>query len=162
MKIKLKAFLKYWQSEVEPYDRVERFFRVIKRHDAEYIYKDDFIPFLQELLHFHPGLDFLEAHEEFQRKYALTVITRIFYTVNTSRSGKLSLREVRCSNLFNACMHVDEETDINRVVEYFSYEHFYVLYCKFFELDMDKDSKLTRSDLVKYGEHSLSDAIVDR
>jgi serine/threonine-protein phosphatase 2A regulatory subunit B'' len=162
VKIKLKAFLKFWQAEVEPFDRVERFFRVIKRHDAEYIFKDDFIPFLQELLHFHPGLDFLEAHEEFQRKYALTVITRIFYTVNTSRSGKLSLREVRCSNLFNACMHVDEETDINRVVEYFSYEHFYVLYCKFFELDMDKDSKLTRSDLVKYGEHSLSDAIVDR
>jgi serine/threonine-protein phosphatase 2A regulatory subunit B'' len=59
-------------------------------------------------------------------------------------------------------MHVDEETDINRVVEYFSYEHFYVLYCKFFELDVDKDSKLTRADLVRYGEHSLSDAIVDR
>jgi serine/threonine-protein phosphatase 2A regulatory subunit B'' len=162
VKIKLKAFLKFWTAEVEPYDRIERFFRVIKRHDAEYIYKDDFIPFLQELLHFHPGLDFLEQHEEFQRKYALTVITRIFYTVNTSRSGKLSLREVRNSNLFNACMHVDEETDINRVVEYFSYEHFYVLYCKFFELDVDKDSKLTRADLVKYGDHSLSNAIVDR
>ena len=59
-------------------------------------------------------------------------------------------------------MHVDEETDINRVTEYFSYEHFYVLYCRFFELDADKDSKLTREDLLKYGEHALSDAIVDR
>ena len=59
-------------------------------------------------------------------------------------------------------MHVDEETDINRVVDYFSYEHFYVLYCKFYELDVDKDSKLTRNDLLKYQEHSLSDAIVDR
>ena len=59
-------------------------------------------------------------------------------------------------------MHVDEETDINRVMDYFSYEHFYVLYCKFFELDGDKDSKLTRNDLLKYQEHSLSDAIVDR
>jgi serine/threonine-protein phosphatase 2A regulatory subunit B'' len=162
VKIKLAAFKQFWQEEIEPYDRIERFFRIIKKHDANYIVKDDFIPFLQELLHFHPGLDFLEQHEEFQRKYALTVITRIFYNVNTSRSGKLSLREVRGSNLFNACMHVDEETDINRVVEYFSYEHFYVLYCKFFELDVDKDSKLTKSDLVKYGDHSLSDAIVDR
>jgi len=162
VKIKLKTFLKFWSAEVEPCDRTERFFRVIKKHDAEYIYKDDFVPFLQELLHFHPGLDFLESHEEFQRKYALTVITRIFYKVNTSRSGKLSLREVRNSNLFNACMHVDEETDINRVMDYFSYEHFYVLYCKFFELDGDKDSKLTRNDLLKYQEHSLSDAIVDR
>jgi serine/threonine-protein phosphatase 2A regulatory subunit B'' len=162
VKIKMQSFLRFWKAEVEPYDRVERLFRVIKHHDADFIYKDDFIPFLQELLHFHPGLDFLEAHEEFQRKYSLTVITRIFYKVNTSRTGKLSLREVRHSNLFNACMHVDEETDINRVVDYFSYEHFYVLYCKFFELDSDKDSTLTRGDLSKYGEHSLSDAIVDR
>jgi serine/threonine-protein phosphatase 2A regulatory subunit B'' len=160
--IKLKAFLKFWQAEVEPFDRVERFYRIIKKHDSKYILKDDFVPFLQELLHFHPGLDFLEAHEEFQRKYALTVITRIFYKVNTSRTGKISLREVRNSKLFAACMHVDEETDINRVVDYFSYEHFYVLYCKFFELDTDKDSKLTRTDLLKYCEHSLSEAIVDR
>lgn len=162
VKIKLKTFIKFWQQEIEPYDRIERFFRIIKKHDADYIVKDDFIPFLQELLHFHPGLDFLEAHEEFQRKYALTVITRIFYKVNTSRSGKISLREVRKSNLFTACMHVDEETDINKVLDYFSYEHFYVIYCKFFELDADKDSKLTKLDLMKYGDHALSEAIVDR
>ena len=56
VKIKLKSFLKFWQFEVEPFDRTERFFRVIKKHEAEYIYKDDFVPFLQELLHFHPGL----------------------------------------------------------------------------------------------------------
>lgn len=87
---------------------------------------------------------------------------RIFYKVNTSCSGKLSLAEVRKSNLFNACMHVDEETDINKVLDYFSYEHFYVLYCKFFELDGDKDSKITKSDLLKYGDHALSEAIVDR
>lgn len=162
VKIKLKTFLKFWQQEIEPFDRVERFFRIIKKHESEYIVKDDFVPFLQELLHFHPGLDFLEAHEEFQRKYALTVITRIFYRVNTSRTGKISLREVRKSNLFHACMHVDEETDINKVLDYFSYEHFYVIYCKFFELDMDKDSKLTKHDLLKYGDHALSEAIVDR
>eukprot|EP00596_Hydrurales_sp_CCMP1899_P001008 CAMPEP_0119051740 /NCGR_PEP_ID=MMETSP1177-20130426/73263_1 /TAXON_ID=2985 /ORGANISM="Ochromonas sp, Strain CCMP1899" /LENGTH=293 /DNA_ID=CAMNT_0007031057 /DNA_START=1273 /DNA_END=2151 /DNA_ORIENTATION=+ len=61
-----------------------------------------------------------------------------------------------------AFMHVDEETDINRVVDYFSYEHFYVLYCRFFELDSDKDSKISRDDLLRYGDHSLSEAIVDR
>ena len=120
------------------------------------------MPFIQELLHFHPGLDFLDNHEEFQRKYALTVITRIFYKVNVSRTGKLSLKEVRDSSLMNAFMHVDEETDINRVMDFFSYEHFYVLYCRFFELDADKDSKIGREDLLRYGEHSLSEAIVDR
>jgi serine/threonine-protein phosphatase 2A regulatory subunit B'' len=161
-KIKLKPFLQFWQKEIEPYDHYERFFRIVKQPDADYITKDDFVPFLQELLRFHPGLFFLEHHEEFQRKYALTVITRIFYKVNKSRTGKISLREIRNSNLVTEFMHVDEETDINRVVEYFSYEHFYVLYCKFFELDSDKDSKITREDLLKYSEHSLSEAIVDR
>ena len=160
--VKLSTFLKFWEAEIEPYDRLERFFRAIKQPDAECIYKDDFVPFIQELLHFHPGLDFLDNHEEFQRKYALTVITRIFYKVNVSRTGKLSLKEVRNSTLMNAFMHVDEETDINRVMDFFSYEHFYVLYCRFFELDADKDSKIGREDLLRYGEHSLSEAIVDR
>ena len=59
-------------------------------------------------------------------------------------------------------MHVDEETDINKVTEYFSYEHFYVLYCRFFELDVDKDSKLMPDDLLKYNEHALSEGIIDR
>ena len=52
--------------------------------------------------------------------------------------------------------------DINKVTEYFSYEHFYVLYCRFFELDVNKDSKLTPDDLLKYSEHALSGAIVNR
>jgi hypothetical protein len=160
--VTLKAFLLFWQNEVEPYNRIERFFRVIKQPNSEFIVKDDFAPFIQELLHFHPGLDFLEAHEEFQRKYALTVVTRIFYKVNTSRTGKISLREAKHSNLFNEFMHVDEETDINLIREYFSYEHFYVLYCRFFELDSDKDAKITKEDLMKYGDRALSQEIVDR
>lgn len=161
-RIKMKAFVKYWQAEMEPYDKAERFFRLVKQTSNDCICKDDFIPYIQELLHFHPGLDFLHQHEEFQRKYALTVITRIFYRANRSRTGRLSLRELRHSNLMTEFMHVDEETDINKVTEYFSYEHFYVLYCRFFELDADKDSKLSPDDLLKYSEHALSEAIVDR
>ena len=161
-KVKLQAFEAYWRQEIEPYDRVERFFRVIKQPEVEYILKDDFVPFLQELLHFHPGLDFLESHQEFQRKYALTVIVRIFFHVNKNGTGRLTIREVYKSNLFNAFMHVDEENDINRVREYFSYEHFYVLYCRFFELDTDKDTKLSSDDLSRYSEHALSETIVER
>jgi len=36
------------------------------------------------------------------------------------------------------------------VLDYFSYEHFYVLYCKFWELDADHDFLLDRDDLVKF------------
>lgn len=160
--IKFKPFIQFWVDEIEPYDKYERFFRIIKHPNSDYIVKDDFIPFLQQLLIFHPGLYFLENHEEFKNKYALAVITRIFYSVNISRSGKISLKELRNSNLVEAFLHVDEDTDINRAVDYFSYEHFYVLYCKFFELDTDRDFVIHREDLVKYADHSLSECIVDR
>lgn len=30
---------------------------------------------------------------------------------------------------------LDDVQDINKVTDYFSYEHFYVTYCKFWELD---------------------------
>ena len=38
---------------------------------------------------------------------------------------------MRGSNLGAAMNHVDDEEDINKVLKYFSYEHFYVVYCKF-------------------------------
>ena len=161
-KVHLEAFKQFWEKEVAPYDRTERFFRAIAQPGADYIVKDDFLPFLRELLHFHPGLDFLESHEDFQQKYALTVIARIFYEVNISGTGRLTLKEVYKSNLFNAFMHVDEQNDINRVREYFSYEHFYVLYCRFFELDTDHDLHLSPDDLLRYSDYALSDVIVDR
>ncbi len=104
----------------------------------------------------------MDNHEEFQRKYALTVITQVFYKVNTSRSGKISLREVKRSKLVDIFMEVDEEIDINKIREFFSYEHFYVLYCKFFELDADKDNYITKNDLIKYSDSALSESIVER
>lgn len=34
------------------------------------------------VLRYHPGLEFLAETQEFQRKYAETVIHRIFYSLN--------------------------------------------------------------------------------
>ena len=45
---------------------------------------------------------------------------------------------------------------------YFSYEHFYVIYCKFWELDTDHDFLIDKENLMKYGNHALTYRIVDR
>jgi len=45
---------------------------------------------------------------------------------------------------------------------YFSYEHFYVIYCKFWELDTDHDFLIDKENLVRYGNHALTYRIVDR
>uniref|UniRef100_A0A7S1D7L1 EF-hand domain-containing protein n=1 Tax=Cyclophora tenuis TaxID=216820 RepID=A0A7S1D7L1_CYCTE len=147
---------------MEPYDPAARFFRLIKQTANDCIFRDDFLPYIKELLSDHPGLEFLSNHAEFQEKYAVTVIARIFYSVNKCHSGRITLRQIRRSDLLEAFQQVDDEEDINKVTRYFSYEHFYVLYCRFWELDHDRDYRITREDLLKYGDHSLSHMIVDR
>jgi len=160
--VTLGIFERFWNDEMAPFDRHERFFRLVKRPGRRYIFQEDFHPYVQELLDYHPGLDFLSNHTEFQEKYAVTVITRIFYVVNRCHNGKITARQIRRSNLLDAFHAVDEEEDINKVTQYFSYEHFYVLYCRFWELDHDRDYRITREDLLRYGDHSLSHMIVDR
>ena len=54
-------FLYFWTIEIEPFDRFDRFFRLIKRPDRQFIFPSDFDPFLKELLKYHPGLEFLET-----------------------------------------------------------------------------------------------------
>jgi hypothetical protein len=158
----LEALLRFWREEMEPYDEVDRLFRLLKHPQAECLVKEDFYPILRDLLDTHPGMEFLRTHPDFQQKYALTVITRIFYKLNRSGSGRITRREFRRSALVQAMRFVDGNDDINKEMWFFSYEHFYVLYCRFWELDTDRDSWLSREDLLKYGEHSLSSAIVDR
>lgn len=50
-KITLKTFLLFWQNEIEPYDRYERFFRLVKQPSSNinFIIKDDFVPFISIL-----------------------------------------------------------------------------------------------------------------
>jgi len=64
---------------------------------------------------------------------------RIFFDLDTNDDGKITYRDFKKSNLFKIFETVSEEEDINKVRQYFSYEHFYVLYCRFWELDTDHD-----------------------
>jgi len=160
--IKLRTFFKFWRTEMQPYDHCDRFFRLVKQVGAPGIVKSDFLPFMEELLAFHPGLAFLESTPEFQEKYARTVIARIFYILDPLNRQTITQRALRRSNLLTAFHTVDMEEDINLVNDYFSYEHFYVLYCKFWELDKDHDFLLSREDLTPLGGHALTNAILDR
>ena len=47
---------------------------------------------------------------------AETVIYRIFYYVNRSGNGHLTLRDLKRGNLITAMQHADEEEDINKVL----------------------------------------------
>lgn len=101
----------------------------------------------------HPGLSFLKEAAEFHSRYVHTVIARIFYCVNRSWSGRINLSELRRSNLLDVLVLLEEEEDINQIMAYFSYEHFYVIYCKFWELDRDHDLFIDQQDLARHNDH---------
>lgn len=50
---------------------------------------------------------------------------------------------------------LEQEEDVNQLTEYFSYEHFYVIYCKFWELDSDHDLYIDQNDLARHNDQGL-------
>ncbi|CAH9097403.1 unnamed protein product [Cuscuta europaea] len=157
------AFIDYWiNGNMLTKDIATQIFSILKQPDLKYLTKMDLKPVLKEILATHPGLEFLQGTPEFQERYAETVTYRIFYYVNRSGNGRLTLRELKHSDLISALQHADEEEDINKVYRYFSYEHFYVIYCKFWELDTDHDFLIDKENLIRYGNHALTYRIVER
>uniref|UniRef100_A0A0E0EYW3 EF-hand domain-containing protein n=1 Tax=Oryza meridionalis TaxID=40149 RepID=A0A0E0EYW3_9ORYZ len=157
------AFVDYWINDNKiTMDTASQIFEILRKPDYNYLTQEDFKPVLKELLATHPGLEFLQGTPEFQERYAETVIYRIFYSINRAGNGHLTLRELKRGNLIAAMQQLDEEEDINKVLRYFSYEHFYVIYCKFWELDTDHDFLIDKENLIRYGNHSLTYRIVDR
>jgi len=144
-------------------DIAKRIFKVIAKPDSpEAIVAEDFKPMMKTLLETHPGLEFLQATPEFQDRYADTVVMRIFYKIDINDDGKISFRDFKRSNLKDIFFNVAAEDDINKIREYFSYEHFYVLYCRFWELDTDHDFLIDKEDFSRYEGHALSRKAVDR
>eukprot|EP00033_Pygsuia_biforma_P004760 GCRY01005220.1.p1 GENE.GCRY01005220.1~~GCRY01005220.1.p1 ORF type:complete len:572 (+),score=138.73 GCRY01005220.1:166-1881(+) len=155
-------FLDWWQHHFYGKDLHERFFHLLRKPENEYIEPEDFSEVVRELLNVHPGLEFLQSTPEFQDRYVETVVIRFYYSVNRAGDWRMTLKDLRASNLVEAFELVDEEADVNKVLDFFSYEHFYVLYCKFWELDDDHDLLIDRDDLCKYGNYSLSNRVIDR
>lgn len=140
----------------------KRTFKVLAQKDPRYLQPDDFKQLFKYLLETHPGLEFLQATPEFQDRYADTVVMRIFFILDSNDDGKVAWRDFKQSNLMAVFFQVSNESDINVVRQYFSYEHFYVLYCRFWELDTDHDFLIDKEDFSRYEGHALSRKAVDR
>ncbi|XP_012348899.1 uncharacterized protein LOC100864098 isoform X2 [Apis florea] len=162
--VEMNAFLDFWKEEISNthHDAASKFIRITTRGQRNNILPEDLIPLVQDVVETHPGLTFLKEATEFHSRYVHTVIARIFYCVNRSWSGRISVAELRRSNLLSVIAILEHEEDINQVTAYFSYEHFYVIYCKFWELDRDHDLFIDKTDLTKHNDHALSKRMIAR
>ncbi|XP_076174481.1 uncharacterized protein LOC143150226 isoform X2 [Ptiloglossa arizonensis] len=161
--VEMNAFLDFWREISNTHhDAASKFIRITTRGLRNNILPEDLIPLVQDVVETHPGLTFLKEATEFHSRYVHTVIARIFYCVNRSWSGRISVAELRRSNLLSVIAVLEHEEDINQVTAYFSYEHFYVIYCKFWELDWDHDLFIDKTDLTKHNDHALSKRMIAR
>ncbi|KOX77839.1 Serine/threonine-protein phosphatase 2A regulatory subunit B'' subunit alpha [Melipona quadrifasciata] len=161
--VEMNAFLEFWKEMSNSHhDAASKFIRITTRGQRNNILPEDLIPLVQDVVETHPGLTFLKEATEFHSRYVHTVIARIFYCVNRSWSGRISVAELRRSNLLSVIAILEYEEDINQVTAYFSYEHFYVIYCKFWELDRDHDLFIDKTDLTKHNDHALSKRMIAR
>ncbi|KAL2739291.1 hypothetical protein V1477_010680 [Vespula maculifrons] len=161
--VEMNTFLEFWKELTSSHhDAASKFIRITTRGLRNNILPEDLIPLVQDVVETHPGLTFLKEAKEFHSRYVHTVIARIFYCVNRSWSGKISVAELRRSNLLAVIGVLEHEEDINQVTAYFSYEHFYVIYCKFWELDRDHDLFIDKMDLTRHNDNALSTRMIER
>ncbi|XP_032736150.1 serine/threonine-protein phosphatase 2A regulatory subunit B'' subunit beta isoform X2 [Lontra canadensis] len=161
--VSVHKFIAMWRKVLQScHDDAAKFVHLLMRPGSNYLVQEDFIPFLQDVVNTHPGLAFLKEASEFHSRYITTVTQRIFYSVNRSWSGRITCAELRRSTFLQNVALLEEEADINQLTEYFSYEHFYVIYCKFWELDTDHDLLIDSQDLARHNDHAISTRMIER
>ncbi|XP_026888486.2 serine/threonine-protein phosphatase 2A regulatory subunit B'' subunit beta isoform X3 [Electrophorus electricus] len=161
--VSVHKFVAMWRKVLQNcHDDASKFIHLLAKPGCPYLEQEDFIPFLQDVVDSHAGLAFLKEASDFHSRYITTVIQRIFYNVNRSWTGKITCSELRRSSLLQNVALLDEEDDINQLTEYFSYEHFYVVYCKFWELDTDHDLYIDQRDLARHNDQAISHRMIER
>ncbi|XP_040912790.1 serine/threonine-protein phosphatase 2A regulatory subunit B'' subunit beta isoform X1 [Toxotes jaculatrix] len=161
--VSVHKFVAMWRKTLQTcHNDASKFVHLLAKPGCNYLEQDDFIPFLQDVVNSHAGLAFLKEAPDFHSRYITTVIQRIFYNVNRSWTGKITCNELRKSNFLQNVMLLEQEEDVNQLTEFFSYEHFYVIYCKFWELDTDHDLCIDQKDLARHNDQAISHKMIER
>uniref|UniRef100_A0A8C5E6G3 Serine/threonine-protein phosphatase 2A regulatory subunit B'' subunit beta-like n=1 Tax=Gouania willdenowi TaxID=441366 RepID=A0A8C5E6G3_GOUWI len=146
--VSVHKFVAMWRKTLLTcHDDASKFVHLLAKPGCSYLEQDDFLPFLQDVVNSHAGLAFLKEAPDFHSRYITTVVQRIFYNVNRTWTGKITCCELRKSNFLQNVALLEQEEDVNQLTDFFSYEHFYVIYCKFWELDTDHDLYIDQMDL---------------
>ncbi|KAJ3101283.1 Serine/threonine-protein phosphatase 2A regulatory subunit B'' subunit beta [Phlyctochytrium planicorne] len=156
-------FTAWWKDLNKTYhDDFALLFRILCPEGKRHLVPEDFNIVIEEIVQRHPGLEFLSAMPVFQARYVETVTTRIFYDKRQNWTEKMTLPELRKHSFLTCLRNVQIEDDINATRDFFSYKHFYVIYCKFWELDSDHDMLIQGEDLNRYDRNALTSLIIKR
>ena len=156
---KLKNF---WMKYIYEQDPNTRFFRFITGNDRKLIKPEDLVPFVEIMVQNHQSLQFLREEKGFQVKFIDFIVTRCFYQMDTDMRGTVGIFDFRKMDLASIFYKAERMADVNDSQHIFNYQHFYVAFCKFWDLDGDSDGILSKDDLSKFNESAISPIIIDR
>ncbi|KAI8825757.1 uncharacterized protein EV422DRAFT_139601 [Fimicolochytrium jonesii] len=159
--VTLDGFERFWNTLRNCADVEEMCFWILGGGKSM-LTEEDFGLLIQDVVHNHPGLEFLKRMDVFQLRYVETIIARIFYSKTRNTNPRMSLREFRKDRIYHTILNLQQTEDINASRDVFSYKHFYVIYCKFWELDSDHDLFIMEDALRQYENGCLSHLAVSR
>ncbi|KAK9763060.1 Serine/threonine-protein phosphatase 2A regulatory subunit B'' subunit alpha [Basidiobolus ranarum] len=161
--ISYEQLMKGWKLIQEEFtDEASLAFYLLKQDDNDYLVPEDFYVVLEDIICGHPELEFLNGNTTFQDRYAETVVARLYYDYNRTWTGKLTLQEFKRGQIIEIVREFENGIDSGEYKTCFSYKDFYVIYCKFWELDQDHDLEINEDQLACYMEGSLTDKIIRR
>lgn len=169
--VSFEDFIEYWENIAKDSQDIYYIsFYILKDEDntdklrnyLDYLVPSDFMVVLNDVVKYHPGLKFLLNMPIFQQRYSESVIEQLFYHKPQNWNRKMTLNEFRNSKFLEHLLYLQIDDDINIHRNLFSYKHFYVIYCKFWELDSDHDLLINCYSLFQYDRYSLNTLIIER
>ncbi|KAJ3311519.1 Serine/threonine-protein phosphatase 2A regulatory subunit B'' subunit alpha [Boothiomyces sp. JEL0838] len=135
------TFIEYWKSTTSKYHTSEGIaFNIMKQENSNHLVAADLFTTVQ----------------------VETVITRLFYEKMNNTNPKMSFTEFKKVGFLKSLSKLEGTADINTTKDLFSYQHFYVIYCKFWELDRDHDMIINLPSLMRYDGGAMTSAILTR
>lgn len=128
----------------------------------DYVLPMGFRPVLSEIISRHKALQFLANDEVFKELYTQTITSRIFYELDVLELRRLRYKDFKNTRLVDILVNMRGEESFDDLVDYFNYQHFYVLYSRFVELDIDEDQRLTLDEFRRHDLGSITESALAR
>lgn len=154
-------FLKFYKEYIAGKSSNEKFFNFISGGNRNYIKPSELTPYVQAIVQSHSSLSFLANEDQFQEKFIEFIVTRCFYQMDPELRGIANIKHFKRYNIAQVFYNAHTMPDINEEHHIFNYQHFYVAFCKFWDLDADNDNYLSIDDLMKLNESTISPLIIE-
>jgi serine/threonine-protein phosphatase 2A regulatory subunit B'' len=156
------TFVSFWNENILGRSPNDRLFCIVAGPSRTSVSPTDLTPFVNAIALTHESLQFLQDGQAFFVHYVDFVVTRLFFMLDPELRGSADIYQFRQADLAGRLFSIYHLADVNEPTSLFCYQHFYVTFCKFWDLDGDADGVISKDDLMKFNESAVSPIICDR